>query len=1063
VGIFDGLGALQQLSLFVNWLEGLSPGTFAGLSALTELSLEWNNRDNRPLPVAVSLSPVGRNGEVRATIPAAAPFAFEVPLRVTNGRIDGCAAFTQGSVGSSIFRVAPDLASPGPVSVDIGALPDLPPGHSGYVLTKDPALPLQLPDPVHTLPLITPASDGTWRSFVRIINRSPRAGTVRISAIDDTGQRFGPVFLSLKADAAVQFNSGDLEAGAAHKGLSGGVGEGEGSWRLELDADIDIEPLAYIRAANGFVTGMHHVVAEEGESTRYGVPAFNPGSNRSVQSRLRLINPGEVRAEVVIRGRDARGEWAPEGEVRLVLPAGGARMLSAQELEDGGAGFDGRLGDGKGKWRLSVSADRELQVMSLLRKSRTEKLTNLSSTAPDPGGACEQARSGHRRVGGALSPATRKVARAASPEREGVSPRPPLALEIVLPALDPAGETSTANTGERTLPTQIGVHRAVPDEFRGDLSPRLDWFPNDDGTFVSAVWVTSPEAAAMRVGIRADLASGGEIRFFGVHAVRHRRFPVLTRADFEQEGERSEILWSPVVTGDTLGMEISLPSREARSDFSLRVERLSHIHAPVVAPGHASVPHLDARTGKSHNDAHIDVQCRAGRFPADLDSAVAVVVYESRHGFSAGCTGTLLNDRDEASFIPYFLTAEHCVGTEAEARSTEFWWFFQAAACGSDAIDHRHQVTRGGADLLASAPHIDMALLRLRQPPPGGVWYSGWSALPVLVPREVYGIHHPLLQRKSYLAGTVNRDPHRNVIVVRNDEGSILSGSSGSGLFDGEYVIGTDTSAWTSTDSSGNEISFGSYGYFTRFYPQVRRWLDTNPAWSDHAIPLVTSAANGVQQGLVRIINRSERAGTVRIHAIDDTGRRFGPVLLSLEAGAATQFNSHDLESGAPHKGLSGGVGSGEGSWRLTLSTDLDIESLAFIRTRDGVVTSIHDVAAEHEGSMSYLVPIFYPGNNRSRQGWLRLINPGGSNAEVVIRGRDSRGGWAPGGEVRLTLPAGGARVLSAWELERGGTGFDGRLGDGTGNWRLHVSADHPLLVMGLLQSSAGHLTNLSR
>ena len=62
----------------------------------------------------------------------------------------------------------------------------------------------------------------------------------------------------------MQFNSGDLEEGAPSKGLSGGVGEGEGSWRLELVSDLEIEPLAYIRTADGFVTSIHEVSAEEG-------------------------------------------------------------------------------------------------------------------------------------------------------------------------------------------------------------------------------------------------------------------------------------------------------------------------------------------------------------------------------------------------------------------------------------------------------------------------------------------------------------------------------------------------------------------------------------------------------------------------------------------------------------------------------------------------------------------------------------------------------------------------------------------------------------------------------
>ena len=118
---------------------------------------------------------------------------------------------------------------------------------------------------------------------------------------------------------------------------------------------------------------------EEGErrATRYYVPIFNPGSNGSAVSWLRLINSGDQAAEIVIAGTDDEGEPPPHGEVRLVLEAGAARMLSAEQIEQGGDDFDGRFGDGAGKWRLSVSTDAPIQVMSLIQSS-SGYLTNLS-------------------------------------------------------------------------------------------------------------------------------------------------------------------------------------------------------------------------------------------------------------------------------------------------------------------------------------------------------------------------------------------------------------------------------------------------------------------------------------------------------------------------------------------------------------------------------------------------------------------------------------------------------------------------------------------------------------
>ena len=228
----------------------------------------------------------------------------------------------------------------------------------------------------HLLALFPSASSPHREGFARIINHSDEPGTVRITGIDDAGVEHGPVELWLEARATAHFNSADLEAGSAQKGLSAGLGDGEGDWRLHLSSELDIEPLSYIRTGDGLVTAMHQVVPSEGG--RHHVRFFNPGSNASQVSRLRLVNPAEEAVEITIEGRDDAGEPAPGGAVGLTLAPGEARTLSAQALESGGADMTGSLGDGKGKWQLLVSAGGALEVMSLLA-SPTGHLSNLSA------------------------------------------------------------------------------------------------------------------------------------------------------------------------------------------------------------------------------------------------------------------------------------------------------------------------------------------------------------------------------------------------------------------------------------------------------------------------------------------------------------------------------------------------------------------------------------------------------------------------------------------------------------------------------------------------------------
>ena len=230
---------------------------------------------------------------------------------------------------------------------------------------------------LHTRPvwLFPAASDRLGRrGFVRLINRSGASGDVEIVAIDDDGQRHGPVTLSIDADATAHFNADDLESGNADKGLAEGIGPTGVALRLKLSSELDLAALSYVATADGFVTAMHDTVVRGGNGY-YRVPVFNPGRNTDQVSLLRLVNPGGDYALVTITGVDDRGD--PSDPVRMTIRAGKTTTLSAAELE-AGTGVEGALGDRHGKWELLVESDRPLAVMSLLQ-SPTGHLTNLSS------------------------------------------------------------------------------------------------------------------------------------------------------------------------------------------------------------------------------------------------------------------------------------------------------------------------------------------------------------------------------------------------------------------------------------------------------------------------------------------------------------------------------------------------------------------------------------------------------------------------------------------------------------------------------------------------------------
>ena len=779
---------------------------------------------------------------------------------------------------------------------------------------------------------------------------------------------------------------------------------------------------------------------------------------------------------------------------------------------------------------------------------------------------------------GAVSPLRPEAVQEAERELKlGVPAGGRTALHVTLP---PAHRSERSAQAPERRPVPVAFHRDMPEEFRGDMSSGLEWTPLGDGALAAAMSVTSPGATDVRMGILVDLPPGGELRFFGADA--GRRFPVITRADLAFKGGKPQTLWSPVMEGDTIGVEITLPSRTALSAFSFHVDRISHGYEAERALESGYLPEALECSN------HYDFQCGVGRHFPQQEGTGAVLLRFEESGAGYACSGTLLSDRED-TFVPYLLTANHCISTALVASSVSARWFYQRSACGGSRLDSRDTTTSGGAELLATSQAQDSTLLRLERRPPEGVWYHGWDPNRITHPRDVYLIHHPDGGVKKYSAGRTTdhvdvitsgtEDAIMDAIMVDWSEGTTENGSSGAGLFAGEYLIGVHAGRSADPASCLHRHAFA--GAFSDFYPRIRRWLEAStpppprddhgniqagatrvsipsttrgrleqggdvdwfrvtvsragelrvettgstdtfgtlfgpggeigndddggggnnfrvvadvwpgthyaevrghnssttgdyslkvelsdspppPPPPAHTLPLVMPASSMNRRGFVRINNHSNRSGTVRIHAIDDSGRRFGPVSLSLDAKEGMGFSSQDLERGNPEKGLPAGVGDGTGNWRLELRTTLDIEPLAYVRTPDGFLTSMHDVVAREGTSLRYRVPIFNPASNRSLSSRLRLINPGARDAGITIDGVDARGNAPPGGQVRLTLPAGAARTLSAQQLEEGDPDSSGRFGDGEGKWQLFVSSSVPIEVMNLMQTRSGHLANLS-
>ena len=226
------------------------------------------------------------------------------------------------------------------------------------------------------IPVFPSSSDTKRQGFLRLINRDSEAGTVRIGVFEDRSRLPRTLVLEIGGDQSVHINSGDLENGNPAKGLEGHAGYGPGDWRLSLETTLNIEALSYIRTPDGFLTAMHDVVPGSGSYLR--VPTFNPARNTRQRSLLRLVNPTPYDIDVAIVGVDDKGRM-PGGEVRFVLEAAESRTLTAEQLESGDHGLEGKLGVGSGKWQLFLTPAEGLIAVNLL-ESPDGHLSNLSTT-----------------------------------------------------------------------------------------------------------------------------------------------------------------------------------------------------------------------------------------------------------------------------------------------------------------------------------------------------------------------------------------------------------------------------------------------------------------------------------------------------------------------------------------------------------------------------------------------------------------------------------------------------------------------------------------------------------
>ena len=426
--------------------------------------------------------------------------------------------------------------------------------------------------------------------------------------------------------------------------------------------------------------------------------------------------------------------------------------------------------------------------------------------------------------------------------------------------LDPLASVQTLALKEQTsLPTQIGFSRNVVQlSSTENTSQQLNWSKLSDNDHSAGIQINSPHALAVRVGMTVEnLPENAEFRFFSIQdgaavdiqLVSAREILAVLRTNREADptDPDGQVFWSPTMKGDTLGVEIYLPENCDPSAMRIAFPLMAHIST--LPFGSVDLKNSVQSLGGS-DPCQNDATCAVSWM--NLNKSVARMNFTTSIGTFI-CTGSLLNDIDPDTWEPYFISANHCISTQAVASTLETHWFWESAFCNGSTLSSSYERITGGATLLhtqgmdsgePTSSSMDTTLLRLNSAPPAGAVFAGWTtAVPPGFGTPRTGIHHPQADWKKISYGISTGDwacgwfdntgfgcttgLAGNFYQVNWTLGGTEGGSSGSALYyNTDYVIGTLT--------GGNGVCAGSDSFYSSFRAAYAagnygQWLYTTP------------------------------------------------------------------------------------------------------------------------------------------------------------------------------------------------------------------------------------------
>lgn len=383
-----------------------------------------------------------------------------------------------------------------------------------------------------------------------------------------------------------------------------------------------------------------------------------------------------------------------------------------------------------------------------------------------------------------------------------------LAVAPTRVTLGPLAETRTSSPVGGIGPRQVGVAREVPaTKSAQQTQQQLRWSRAADGGLVAAVSFQAEGAYGLRLGVVArTLPHGTVLRVYSaansatVFQISGQEVlqNIARNASAGDHSLDGQTWWTPDIGASEVTLEVQVPFGTDPQTVDLSVPRVSHIFEDL------SLPSEEDLSVKINESAACQLDGTCYEEYASQRNAVARMVFTSGGGTYV-CTGTLLNDLS-ASGTPYFLTANHCISTQAEASSLQTDWFYRSPVCNSRTLSATTAKRVNGAALLYASASTDTSFLRLNDTPPAGAVFAGWDASSQAFGAPIVGLHHPrgdllkasfgsLASQTSCVAvgGTSFQcsGSSGNFYRVSWTQGTTEGGSSGSALFKNGYVIGT--------------------------------------------------------------------------------------------------------------------------------------------------------------------------------------------------------------------------------------------------------------------------------